>query len=287
MPKWTAGLPLPGLGGALMLSMLAHGLALAWWLHARQIEQNAPSFGQKRGSLTVTIAPPAQAPKRPTQPIAAQGGQAPAPAPRVLAMQAAAVSHRHQVEQPTAPAATPASLPASSGLTGEPSPDPVEPRPAITAPMPATPEQPGARFASLFAPIISRPMGRGRWQARPATPAIDETSSAMQREQAIQGTRQALLQRLETIRPSLHQTPLHGRCAVRISLSQQAAQMDCTEQADLQRLSPQIGSVLALRPHEAPLQPESCLVLQQNEIRWQECPATTERTLPATAAASP
>lgn len=273
-----------------MLSALAHGLALAWWLHAHQHEDNAPSIGQKRGSLTVTIAPVPRVPRPQAPPVVPPRRHTPLPTPRVLATRTEVAHPTRTVAQAALPP-DPPSLPASSGLLEDtsPAPAPAEPRPAIApqAPAASQPDAPGARFANLFAPIISRPLGRGRWQTRPSAPAFDERDAAMQREQAIQGTRQALYQRVEALRQSLHQAPLVGRCAIRISLTQQAAQLDCTEQVDLQRLSPQFGTVLSLQARGTPVQADSCLVVQQFELRWQACPDVAEGATPGTTAATP
>ncbi|MBI2732276.1 MAG: hypothetical protein HYX44_02880 [Aquabacterium sp.] len=273
MPKWTAGLPLSGMGSAVALSTLAHALALAWWLHARHNEAGTFSVSQKRGGLTVTIAPatepartksphvePKAATQKPTKPrVPARHSLPPAPT------QAAAPS----LPPPEAPSPAPTQLPATD------TPAPADPQPLMSS-RPATTTQaeaPGARFANLFAPIVSRPLGRGGWQARPTAIEANPATAAMQREQAIQGTRQALAQRMEAMRPWLREAPLQGRCEVRIALAQHAAQLNCTEAADLQRLSPQFASLLSLQPAAASLAADACLLIQASEMGWQDCPA--------------
>lgn len=304
MPKWTAGLPLPGMGGALALSVLAHALALAWWLHARQIEDGAPSIGQKRGRLTVTLAPSPQVPQpeapqiaQPKRPPSAQRVEpaptpapapAPAPSPRMLTSHETAAARLPPAGPDSPPQDEPAQAASAPPASEAPS-APDTPPPANIPKPPAAPQPdaPGARFANLFAPIISRPLGRGRWQAPPSAPVPDEMGATMQREQAIQGTRQALAQRVEALKPSLNQVPLLGRCDIRISLEQQAAQLDCTQAADLQRLSPLFGAIVALQAKGSPLRADSCLQAEQRDLQWQPCPAHADAPPSASVASGP
>lgn len=273
MPKWTAGLPLSGMGSAVALSTLAHALALACWLHARHNEAGTFSVSQKRGGLTVTIVPAPQAPRTKAPHVAPKAATETPPKPRVLAA--------HSLPPPPSLAATP-NLPPPEEPSPAPTQLPATDTPAPADPQPLTPsrqavatqaEAPGARFANLFAPIVSRPLGRGGWQARPTAIEANPATAAMQREQAIQGTRQALAQRMEAMRPWLREAPLQGRCEVRIALAQHAAQLNCTEAADLQRLSPQFGTLLSLQPPGAPLPADACLLVQASELGWQDCQA--------------
>ena len=69
---------------------------------------------------------------------------------------------------------------------------------------------------------------------------------------------------------------LDALAAGELSLEQQSAQLDCTDAADLQRLSPLFGAILALQAKGAPQRPDSCLLIQQGDLQWQPCPANAD-----------
>lgn len=289
------------MGGALGLSVLAHALLLAGWLYGQRAHEAPSSVGQKRGSLTVTLLAPVQPQARPAQASPAsdlhtQHRTARAQAPTTLATHHAAppqpstrpATARPAPAEPPTPAAPQPAAPTPEAPTA-PSPDALAPAlaqthadaasaPSASAPAAAKPptaapaERPGARFANLFAPIISRPLGRGRWNApQPLVPS--QAESAMQREQAIQGTRQALTSRVEALRAQLRATALTGTCQIQVSLERQAAQLDCTDAGDQQRLAGLLQGIVNLQAAAASPAYDACLKASATDIQWAPCPA--------------
>lgn len=243
------------MGGALGLSVLAHALLLAGWLYGQCAHEAPSSVGQKRGNLTVTLLAPVQPKARPAQ--ASPPADLHTPPPRTAPVQTPTTHEAASLQAAARPATALAALAEPPGL--------VSPAPAAPA------EQPGARFANLFAPIISRPLGRGRWNApQPLVPSPAE--SAMQREQAIQGTRQALANRVEALRAQLRATTLAGTCQIQVSLERQAAQLDCTDAGDRQRLAALLQGIVNLQTAAAGPAYDACLKASATDIQWAPCP---------------
>lgn len=287
------------MGGALGLSVLAHALLLAGWLYGQRAHEAPSSVGQKRGSLTVTLLAPVQPKARPAQ--ASPAADLHTPPPRTAQVQAPTTHAAAPLQaaarpapalaalaEPPGPVAPAPAAPTPEAPTTAPSPGALAPAlaqasadvasaPAASAPPAAKPptaapaEQPGARFANLFAPIISRPLGRGRWNApQPLVPSPAE--SAMQREQAIQGTRQALASRVEALRAQLRATALAGTCQIQVSLERQAAQLDCTDAGDRQRLAALLQGIVNLQTAAASPAYDACLKASATDIQWAPCP---------------
>lgn len=291
------------MGGALGLSVLAHALLLAGWLYGQRAHEAPSSVGQKRGSLTVTLLAPVQPKARPAQ--ASPPADLHTPPPRTAPVQTPTTHEAASLQaaarpapalpapaEPPAPAAPAPVAPTPEPLTTATPPDALAPAPALalaqtnadaaSAPAASPPpaakpptaapaEQPGARFANLFAPIISRPLGRGRWNApQPLVPSPAE--SAMQREQAIQGTRQALASRVEALRAQLRATALAGTCQIQVSLERQAAQLDCTDAGDRQRLAALLQGIVNLQTAAASPAYDACLKASATDIQWAPCP---------------
>lgn len=270
-PAPTAGRGLPRFGGALTLSVAAHGLALAGWFWVHQAMQASPGIGQKRGGLSVTLVTSPSTELDTSKHVLQTTGQP---------LRPTAVS-THSVMALTAPLRSiGASLPPHAAV------DAVASRPsAISAsepqavPTPAMPLQqsqpPGAQFASLFAPIVSRPLGRGRWSfAPPQPPPMPPPAqmAAMQREQAIQGIRQSLAQRIERIRGQLRSAPLAQACDIAISLERQTGQVRCDHPQDGQWLSSQLGDLLNMLPMSAAMVGDQCLQAAASALSWVDCP---------------
>ncbi len=276
------------MGGALGLSILAHALVLAGWLYGQRAHEGPSSVGQRRGSLTVTLLAPVPPSARPAQATVAADLPTNHRSARVQAPTTHhAVSQQTAARQPLTPALPTPVAPTPEAPTA-PSPVAIVPAlaqanadaasaPSATAP-PATrataatsAEQPGARFANLFAPIISRPLGHGRWNApQPLVPA--QAEAAMQREQAIQGTRQALTSRVEALRAQLRATALTGACQIQVSLERQVAQLDCTDAGDRQRLASLLQGIVTLQAAATGLAYDACLKVSATDIQWATCP---------------
>lgn len=277
------------MGGAIALSVLAHALALGLWLHSRMNEGSPPSIGQKRGGLMVTLLSPSPAPQRPHQTVKptapAVAPPHPAAAPRtrpspltVSPDAQAAAPHEPEPQPDPAPhkeaaaQAAPSTAPTAREEDTAAAQAATTPKP--TPPQTSSAERPGARFASLFAPIVSRPMGHGRWTTRP-TEMPPDTSAAMQREQAIQGLRQALTIRINTLTAQIRLAPLSGGCDIRISLDSQTGQLACSDPADLQKVSPPLSGLITLAATFHAQASDTCLKASGTDIIWVACPAAS------------
>lgn len=187
------------LPSALLLSLVAHALVAGVVFKAWQDARPAPSAGRQKGVLQVTLrrdaAPPAKAatatPERGTT----------APAPR---------RQRARVERPAA-APKPAPAPAT-----------------VAAASPAA-EPPGARFASLFAPIVHAPMGNGRWTSRrpPTTPPV---APEQQREQAVMALRATLAARFTSLAEQLRVAQARIACELVIDIERHIGQIECEDE---------------------------------------------------------
>lgn len=147
---------------------------------------------------------------------------------------------------------------------------------AAAAPPPASPTppaaNPGARFASLFAPLVSQPMGHGKWHSNtPSFRPPQEVQAAMQREQAIAGLRQAVQRQSEHWQALLGARALAGRCDIRLSLERQGMQLRCTSDEDFARLAGSLQGVLNIHPDLAPQASDSCLLAQGHDLAWVAC----------------
>lgn len=286
-PEPTAGRALPRFRGALALSVLAHGLALAGWFYVHQALQGPASIGQKRGSLSVRLltTSASTAPlrsvvaTRPDPSLATRTG-----ARQVLAhpqTEAAVLASTVSVSPKTADALMPISPITEQPVLAEaamvPASSASQAQMASTQATPANPvaEPPGARFASLFAPIISRPLGRGRWSSAPMQPQMIPVAqaAAMQREQAIQGIRQALGQRVERMKADLRATPLAQSCDIAISLERQSGQVRCQQPQDVRWVSAQLSDLLTLQPGSLAMAGDNCLRVASSDLSWVNCGA--------------
>lgn len=94
----------------------------------------------------------------------------------------------------------------------------------------------------------------------------------MQREQAIQGTRQALTSRVEALRAQLRATPLTGACQIQVSLERQVAQLDCADAGDRQRLASLLQGIVNLQAAATGFACDACLKASATDIQWATCP---------------
>lgn len=94
----------------------------------------------------------------------------------------------------------------------------------------------------------------------------------MLREQAMQGVRQMVSQRIEQLKMSLPQQPLAGTCDVRISLQAQAAHVACADEQDQARVWPYlIGPLHADEAGASSSAPDACLRLSGPALAWVPC----------------
>ena len=290
-----AGPPFARLGGALGLSLLAHAGALATLVWALR-DEGAASVSRQKGGITVslrTVPAPAKvqagrkASLEPPGPTKRNEANVPQPV-RVASVTAEALK-RTSLTRPVSveasenvhPARTPAPPPeqtaapapsaqpqvdggaASSEVSPPAGQPPAAPMPAMAA------SKPGAQFANLFAPLTTRPMGRGRWQTAPR-PAIP-LDAQMQREQALQGLRQSLQARMMSMQGVLAQTPLADRCEVRTDLERRLAQVRCVHSADEARLWAMLAGIATAGTVPAEAAGPMCLQAQAHQIDWQDC----------------
>lgn len=225
------------------MSVLAHLALLGAWVYAHAPAERAASVGQKRGSLSVRLVPRMLTT---TAPISQPATPRPAP-PKPI---------RHALIAPDTPKPTPRTTPAPVMAAGTPTP-----------PAPAAPA--GASFANLFAPIISRPIGHGRWGAAPP-PIPSAPDMAMQREQAIQATRQAVSERLAQLQGRLNEHPLAGPCAIRIDMDHRQSEVHCAAPQEQALVWSYLGSILqagAVTTDNS----TRCLTMTARDMAWTPC----------------
>lgn len=194
--------PKRALPGALVLSLAAHGVLAGLVFQAWQDTKPAASVGRQKGALQVTLrrdAPPAA---KPVSPSPDRTATTPAP--------------RKQKPRPERPAAPP----------------PTPPKPAQTvaeAPPPAPTEpKPGARFASLFAPIVHAPIGQAGWSTRRVRAMPEPAPSP---EQSIATLRAALSTRFASLAEQLRATQAQLACELVIDIERRIGQLECEDAA--------------------------------------------------------
>jgi hypothetical protein len=305
--------PFARLGGALGLSLFAHAAAvsaLAWVMH----DSGPVSMGRQKGGMAVTLVTArvkdveaARAasvdaakvrPVYPTAPLPAAGHRpyrqttspspspTPSPIPDALASLTPAplpANPSADMTEKRAEASTPdIARTEPKSETSAPS-DPASPAP-LKSPTPEA--RPGAAFATLFAPIVSRPIGRGRWRPAPTQPIQPTQMSAdMQREQALQAMQQSLNARVGSMQRVLPGAPLIGHCEVRVDLERRLAQLSCTKAEDEPRLIAMLSG-LATASKVSDGAKLVCLQADVQQIGWQDCtrqsPLMTQQANPNT-----
>lgn len=171
--------------GALVLSLVAHALVAGYVLKAWQDSRPAATVGRQKGALQVTLRRDASAPAKAA--TAAPERSTTTPAPR---------KQRARVERPAKPSPPPA-VPATVAVAAPPI------------------ETPGARFASLFAPIVHAPIGNGRWTSRRASNTSATTPTAtpeQQREEALMALRASLAARFASMAEQLRAAQAQIAC---------------------------------------------------------------------------
>ncbi|RZI86731.1 MAG: hypothetical protein EOP38_00070 [Rubrivivax sp.] len=259
------------LGIALLLSACAHGGWLAMALRA-PAERGVAAVGQRKGEFTVVnlvrpqiVQPASHSAARPR--MAANPALPPAKArqnpilPRILPS-AAALPETKPEPPPSPPTVE------SSATTTE-----TEPASATSpAPPPAAaPARPGAQFASLFAPILSRPLGRGRWGAPPA-PMPPPPDPAQLRQQATLALTAELMQRLGSFTSEQISQGAAAHCDVKVEMTSREALVNCEQAED----AAQVWAVLHGLFRPATTTPVGhdrlCVQLNSNQTLVQTCP---------------
>lgn len=255
-------------GAAWALSVVAHAALLSWLISSPERHEWPASVGQRVGALQVRLN------ERPHDGQQANVAQ-PTP-PDSVPINTAALSNTRVLNRSPhkplpRPQPGPAQPAAADTASAASSPTPALPASAATPPPPAT-SAPGASFANLFAPFISRPMGRGRWGS-PPPPAPPPPSPEVLRQQAVQARREQLMQSIQWLQTQLDQTPLVATCQVQITLSQSAGSVACQDPVDQNRLSATLSPFLSAA-QTGVIPSEACLSLHERRIDWTPCPAT-------------
>jgi hypothetical protein len=197
------------LPSALLLSLVAHAVAAGFVYQAWRDVRPAASVGRQKGALQVTLRRDAAPPAKTATPSSERNTTAPAPR-----------KQRARVERPAA-APKPGPTPAAATVAAVPAAGP--------APAPAE-AKPGARFASLFAPITHAPMGQGRWMSssqRAVPPA--PLPPQQQREEALMALRAALAARFAALAEQLRAAQARVACELVIDIERHIGQINCEE----------------------------------------------------------
>ena len=183
------------LASALVLSLVAHAVLVGFALKASKDSRPAASVGRQKGALQVTLRRDSAAPSKGATSPSGRSSTPPAP--------------RKQRARPERPAAPPKAAPAPA-----------------TAATPV--EAPGARFASLFAPIVHAPMGSGRWaSARTNAPA--PVPPEQQQAQAVAALRGALAARFASLAEQLRIAQAQIACDLVIDIERRIGQIECED----------------------------------------------------------
>lgn len=265
-PQRTAGSALPGMGGALSLSLLAHALVLASYCHLHRNAQAPASVRVRPGHLTVTLMPAAR-----------PGSLAPASSQAPMRRQAlAAHTPSPPPQRPTAPAPPPA-LPRIDPTPRPEAEAPVAPSPPapVPVPVPATStEQAGARFTNLFAPILSEPLGRPRWGRRHTAMTQPIQPAEALQQQAALAMRSQLQQGLEAWRSAQLMGQASFDCEAQVNYPHAEGRVQCQDPRDTATLSALLQAVLRPLAHHDDANATTCLHLTPTQITEQACPST-------------
>lgn len=242
------------------LSLLAHAAVLAILMSQTEHRDWPSSIGRKVGSALIVRL------KTHTASVESSSvAQAMRPTP------ASALAHpSSDTTRPAEKAPKVSPAPPNSQIDSTDSPSAPMDQPAVAVPMtPPASSPPGASFANLFAPIISRPMGRGRWTAPPSQvqPPVEPD---LQRQHATQARRDQLMQTIQWLQKQLDLTPLAGGCLIQVTLQQSSGEVRCADPEDQDRIRSATSSLLltGLQPN---VPSEVCLQLQQHTINWIDC----------------
>lgn len=187
------------LPSALVLSLVAHAVVAGFVFKAWQETRPAASVGRQKGALQVTLRRDAAVPAKAATPPPERSTAAPPPR-----------KQRARAERPAAPS---------------------KPAPATVAeatPPPSHTEPPGARFASLFAPIVHAPIGSGRWTSRRSNPPA-AMPPEQQREQALVNLRVALAARFASLADQLRVAQAQIACDLVIDVERHIGQIECED----------------------------------------------------------
>ena len=187
---------------ALAASVAAHALVAGLWMQTSPHPRDAAT-SRPRAAMTVRL-------------YAAPMAAVTMPPPQVASL---------------APARPPPARPVRAKALSRPAPEPEKPMapPDRTPPPPAA--VPGAAFAGLFAPIISRPLGHSVWGRRNVEPA-PAPDPQTQREQALFALRMSLTGRLNDLAARLGASGQALQCTIAIDDLSHTAEVQCTDPAD-------------------------------------------------------
>jgi len=192
-PRYSHRLAVPV---AMGVSLAAHGLVLGLAMRTWQQVGPAPSVGRTPGAVQVVM----------LRREAAEPVKSATTTPERVS---AAAAPRKQRPRSPKPAAEP--RPAT---------------PAAQAPSPPPPPDavPGARFASLFAPIVHAPIGNGSWASRRQVAPPPSLDAEAQRAQSLMALRNALRSRLADPAEAL---PME--CELAIDVEHRIGDLSCAD----------------------------------------------------------
>lgn len=247
------------LGTALLVSACAHAVWLAVVLNKRDEHGGAP-ISQRKGALMVVNLVRLKKPPSPPELR---------PPPKI-----------RQTVAVAAIAAKPIiSAAAEPDNTAVP---PAQASPAPVVPMPAPVDaRPGARFASLFAPILSQPMGHGRWGARPR-PVMPPPDPEQMRQQAMAALASDLMQRLDAFRAVRMSQGQTLRCDVRVQADSREALLACDSAEDDALLWGVLRGLLRQATNDTPdVAASLCIQVNATQTLMQTCQnSSTNGTAP-------
>jgi hypothetical protein len=113
-------------------------------------------------------------------------------------------------------------------------------------------------------------MGRGRWFSAPTKQPNPAPEVAMQREQALQSVRQALMDRIEQLKGHLLAHPLTSTCDIRIDLNQKWATIACSDQNDQSQVWAYLNGLLMAAQTDATTT-DACLRVEMTTVNWLPC----------------
>jgi hypothetical protein len=231
-PRYSHRLAVPV---AMLVSLAAHGVVLGLAMRAWQQAGPAPSVGRTQGAVQVVMV------RRET----AEPVKSATTTPERVSAAAAPRKQRPRSPKPSA-----------------------EPRPApatAQAPSPPPPPDatPGARFASLFAPVVHAPIGHGSWTSRRPSVPMPVPDAQAQRAQSLMALRTALQSRLAD-------TPSQADCALAVDVEHRVADLACADTQTQTLVWGRLQGLLAAGPVERGSD-ALCLQLSGTRIGEADC----------------
>ena len=193
---------------ALAAAVAVHALALSAWMRSSAPQKPArPEISRQRSAVSLLMTP------RSSNSIAPDLGSE---------MRATRTPYRN------------VPLRRKTLVTTEPTPyRPAEPLARLPPVRQETPTaSPGTAFASLFAPVMDRPLGRSTWNRSATAPQPANIDATAQREQALLELRSKVSGRLRDLADRLAMSGQVLRCSIAVDTAQRLAEVHCDEPGD-------------------------------------------------------